>query len=53
MLAHEAYARMEEVTSSNSCAFNTSCRREFVKVNVASLESSQVSHTCAKYTMVW
>ena len=53
MLAHEAYAWMEEVTSSNSCAFDASCRREFDKVNVASLESSQVSHTCAKYTMVW
>lgn len=28
---HEAYAWMEEVTSSNSCAFGASCRREFEK----------------------
>ena len=31
MLAHEAYVRMKEVTSSNSCAFDASCRREFEK----------------------
>ena len=49
---HEAYAWMEEVTSSNSCAFDASFRREFDKVNVASLESSQVSHACVKYSMV-
>ena len=28
---HEAYAWMEEVTSSNSCAFYASCRREYEK----------------------
>ena len=28
MLAHEAYVRMKEVTSSNSCAFDASCRHE-------------------------
>ena len=32
MLAHEAYVWMKEVTSSNSCAFDASCRREFEKV---------------------
>lgn len=28
---HEAYTWMKEVTSSNSCAFDASCRREFEK----------------------
>ena len=31
MLAHEAYVWMKEVTSSSSCAFEASCRREFEK----------------------
>ena len=53
VLAHEVYVWMKVVTSSNSRAFDASCHREFDKVNVASLESSQVSHTCAEYTMVW
>ena len=33
MLAHEAYVRMKEVTLSNSCAFDASCRRGFEKVS--------------------
>ena len=31
MLAHEAYVRMKEVTSSYTRAFGESCRREFEK----------------------
>ena len=52
MVAHEAYVWMKEVTTSDSRAFGESCRRGFKKACSASLESSQVSHACAKYSMV-
>ena len=45
---------MKEVTYSNSCALDASCRREFEKVCFASsgIIPSQ-SCICAKYTAVW
>ena len=54
MLVHEAYVRMKEVISSNSCAFDASCRREFEKVNVAS-SGIIPNRSCirAKYSVVW
>ena len=51
MLVHEAYVWMKEVTSFDSRAFDVSCRREFEKVRFAPLESSQVSHARAEYSM--
>ena len=51
---HEAYAWMEEVTSSNSYAFGASCRRGFEKVSFAS-SGIIPSQSCirAKYSVVW
>ena len=51
---HGAYAQTKEVISSNSCAFDASCRRGLEKVNVASsgIIASQ-SCTRAKYSVVW
>ena len=45
---------MKEVTSSNTCAFDASCRREFEKVNAASSGTiPSQSCDCAKYYVVW
>ena len=43
---------MKEVTPFDSRAFDVSCRREFEKVCFIPLESSQVSHARAKYSVV-
>ena len=46
--------RMKEVTYSNSCALDASCRREFEKVCFASSGIIPIqSCICAKYTVVW
>ena len=43
---------MKEVTSSNSRAFDVSCRREFEKVCFIPLESSQVMHAGVR-SILW
>ena len=52
MAVREAYVRKKEVFSSNSRAFDASCRCEFEKVNIAPLESSQVSHAYVR-SILW
>ena len=52
MFRHEAYAWMEEVTSSNSWAFDESGHREFEKVVLLPVESSQISHAYVQ-SILW
>ena len=49
---HEAYVRLKDVTSSNSCASDVSCRRWFEKVNVFPLESSQINYAYVR-SILW
>ena len=54
VLAHEVYVLMEEVTSSNSRAYDASCRREFEKDCFVSFGIiPNQSCTRAKYSVVW